>query len=337
MNQDRKRNDSDDDDFDAGTRQTGYSVSSSAMHRNAQLRLLDDRFEKIEEEYNEDDEDEEDYLSGEELEERQDFDAILDEFLEKYEIVGRKMEEKLEGESSAAQLDAVRQQLLKTHIKEEVEENDGKPKKAKKTYQPSLERPMQKQRETWDVQSVISTYSNLENHPSLINDRGPSKRIRIDPKTGMPILVEVERKKKKEKKEEEAEEEEEEEEEEENYAPAENKGAARSKKESKEDKKARKQAVKDAKKVHTNLPLSYIKLTNKINRTEEKKRKVQRKLSRMKRIVKREFYNKRSKLKALLIFLNFFAYIFIRIKKKKHSCRTASLTAWKSSDKLPTY
>ncbi|KAI8058918.1 Low temperature viability protein-domain-containing protein [Gilbertella persicaria] len=256
MNQSKRDSDDDDelDDFDRQTRQTGFSMSSSAMHRNPQLRLLDDRFEKIEEEYAE--ESEEDDEEEEETEERADFEAILDDFLEKYEIVGRKMQPKMEGETSAAKLDMIRQGLLKTHIHEQVEVPRSKPV----VLEPKLERPVQKQRETWDVQSVISTYSNLENHPSLISDQGPSKRIRIDPKTGMPILVEVARKQKKKEQEEVENESESEEEEEEEMA--ENKGVPRSKQETKEEKKARKQAVKDAKKVikiiHHHIDLLFL-------------------------------------------------------------------------------
>ncbi|KAI8366887.1 Low temperature viability protein-domain-containing protein [Blakeslea trispora] len=231
----QNRYNSDDDEDDYRTQQTGLSVSSSAMHRNTQLRLLDDRFERIEEEYAEESDEE----SGEEMEEeRADFEAILDDFLDKYEIVGRKMQPKMDGESSAAKLDTVRQGLVKPEITPELENV----RLTQAVLEPKLERPVQKQRETWDVQSVISTYSNLENHPSLISDRGPSKRIRIDPKTGMPVLVEAPRKQKTIEEEEESEESEEEEE------LAENKGVARSKVESKEEKKARKQAVKDAKK-----------------------------------------------------------------------------------------
>ena len=39
---------SDDDDLlERQTKQTGFSVSSSVMHRNKQLTLLDDRFDKV--------------------------------------------------------------------------------------------------------------------------------------------------------------------------------------------------------------------------------------------------------------------------------------------------
>ncbi|KAI7901719.1 Low temperature viability protein-domain-containing protein [Cokeromyces recurvatus] len=241
--------DDESDKFDRYTKQTGYSVSSSAMHRNTQLRLLDDRFEKIEEEYMED-EDESEEMNEEEIQQREDFESILDDFLEKYEIIGRKMEPKMEGESSAAKLDSYRQGLIKPDVQQLEEQHEpSKPRLTRALLEPRLERPVQRQKESWDVQTIISTYSNLENHPSLISDKGPSKKIRIDPKTGMPILVEVERKQKKKQVEEEENSEEEEEDDDDENISAENRGVARLKGETKEEKKARKQAVKEAKKV----------------------------------------------------------------------------------------
>ncbi len=77
-----------------------------------------------------------------------------------------------------------------------------------------------------NINHVLGTYSNLENHPVLISDE-PSKRIKLS-KKGIPVGVL--RKK--------AEEEEEEEEEKQNL------GAPRAKDESKEMKKQRKQMIK---------------------------------------------------------------------------------------------
>jgi len=46
-------------------------------------------------------------------------------------------------------------------------------------------------RERWDVETVLTTYTNLENHPRLIRarekQRGP--KIQLDPKTGFPLEV----------------------------------------------------------------------------------------------------------------------------------------------------
>lgn len=206
---------------------------------------------QIEEEYfKEEDEEDEDDNGLENLEDRADFDSILDDFLDKYEIVGRKMKPKLEGDTSGEKLDTLRQSLGAIRLSEEDEEDKPKSRKDQVDHVDIWERPV-KQRETWDCQTVLSTYSNLENHPAMISDRGkPKKKIVINPKTGMPSLVEAAPKKPKQdpiQEEHISEEEQEEEDEEEDIEPV-NLGVARSKKESKEEKKARKAAVKEAKK-----------------------------------------------------------------------------------------
>jgi protein LTV1 len=174
------------------------------------------------------------------------------------------MQPKMEGETSGEKLDVFRQGLVKPNAEAIEAASQPKITLTRQVLEEAMpERPVQRKRETWDVQSIISTYSNLENHPSLISDKGPKKKIRIDPKTGMPVLVEVERKQTKLRQENEQEEEEEDEEEDDEEAPV-NKGEARSKKESKEDKKARKQALKDEKKVTVTLlmPGSICIITN---------------------------------------------------------------------------
>ncbi|KAL1926005.1 hypothetical protein VTP01DRAFT_7098 [Rhizomucor pusillus] len=260
--QDRRQADSDDefeDDLvERRSRMTGFSVSSSAMHRNPQLTLLDARFDKIEEEYmNDNSEDEE--FEGELLEERADFEDILDDFLDKYEIVGRKMQPKLDGETAEQKLDKVREALLATTLSDDedkasvstVRRSHTRNSKDSTDNVEIWERPV-KYREAWDCQSVLSTYSNLENHPKLISDRGPKKKILIDSKTGMPSLVQVDKKNRKPRQEElEKVQEEEEEEagsgEDEEEQQRINTGIPRSKNETKEEKRARKAAVKEAK------------------------------------------------------------------------------------------
>jgi len=70
----------------AHTATSGYSMSSSALVRTEGLTLLDDRFNKIEEEYNISDED--DGPDGPVAETRHDFDKILDDFLGGYTVTG---------------------------------------------------------------------------------------------------------------------------------------------------------------------------------------------------------------------------------------------------------
>lgn len=43
-----------------------------------------------------------------------------------------------------------------------------------------------RERDKWDCESILSTYSNIYNHPKLINEpKGPGK-IKIDSRTGIP-------------------------------------------------------------------------------------------------------------------------------------------------------
>ncbi|ORX49091.1 Low temperature viability protein [Hesseltinella vesiculosa] len=239
----------DDDRDDIRSKGTGFSVSSSAMVRNSQLQILDDRFEKIEEMYMKDDDEEEEEEEGQTLEERADFDAILDEFLEKYEVVGRKMAPRLEGDTSVAKLDTIRHALDTLAISEAYNDDETKPTRKHDPELNKLIMPVEpKHHQTWDCQSIISTYSNLENHPQLIKDNARQKKITIDPKTGMPVLVEKQRKQRVEDDHDADRDDANEDLSSEGEEDPENLGVKRSKLETKEEKKLRKQAVKDAKK-----------------------------------------------------------------------------------------
>ncbi|CAG8773460.1 13010_t:CDS:2, partial [Racocetra fulgida] len=166
-------------DDDMRSRITGnYSMSSSVMHRNDKLRLLDDQFEK---EYMEDYDDDSDIESTSSSQVRQDFSQILDEFLDKYEISGRKIVPKSE-DTVQNQLDAIRQELGQVHLNEQgselKEEMVNKATKTSKEYVEVESEPFTK-KQAWDCQSILSTYSNLENHPTLIREQ-PRKKSNTD-------------------------------------------------------------------------------------------------------------------------------------------------------------
>ncbi|KAF9425764.1 hypothetical protein BGZ94_007240 [Podila epigama] len=247
-----------------GASASTFSMSSSAMFRNENLTLLDERFDKIEREYESDsDEDEERTdLASEEL--RKDFDSILDDFLDKFEIVGSKMVPRLEGATSENKLTTIRNAMLVDDDEKSVATTVGGTKSRKKKdedipeeIQTDFRSRAERMRDNWDVQTILSTYSNLENHPGMIKET--RKMIHIDPKTGMPVVTEqlskkaLQRRKKLEEAAAAAEADsdndgEEEEEEEEEEAEPENLGAKRNKAETKEEKKARKEAIKQEKK-----------------------------------------------------------------------------------------
>ncbi|BFZ59340.1 Protein ltv1 [Saitoella coloradoensis] len=108
---------------------SNYSMSSSAMFRNEGLTLLDDRFDKIEQEYMDDiDEEEEDELA--QVEQRPDLESIFDDFLDNYAVKGKKLVAMSKHENGLYQLDEVRRDLGGARIYEPKEKSTKKKKAA---------------------------------------------------------------------------------------------------------------------------------------------------------------------------------------------------------------
>ncbi|OTA99926.1 hypothetical protein M426DRAFT_76092 [Hypoxylon sp. CI-4A] len=108
------------------TSQSGYSMTSSSLVRTEQLGILDARFDKIEEQYNEDDfEDGDDTASMSQVSAvssvtgpvRNDFDGIMDEFLGGYSMHGKKHLKKGKWKSGTAELDEIRRELGPARIR----------------------------------------------------------------------------------------------------------------------------------------------------------------------------------------------------------------------------
>jgi protein LTV1 len=98
----------------AGTESSGYSMSSSALFRTEGLTLLDDRFDKIEEEYAEEEEGEDDLRSNSGValpETRRDLDSVLDEFLDGYSVGKKGRVRRGKYGSGMEQLDEIRRGL----------------------------------------------------------------------------------------------------------------------------------------------------------------------------------------------------------------------------------
>lgn len=104
------------------TSESGYSMTSSSLVRTEQLGILDARFDKIEEQYNEDDEDdfpEDASIAQSQISTtssvtgpmRNDFDGILDDFLGGYSMHGKKHVKKGKWKSGTAELDEIRREL----------------------------------------------------------------------------------------------------------------------------------------------------------------------------------------------------------------------------------
>lgn len=100
----------------AMTSSTGYSMTSSSLFRTEGLTLLDDRFDKIEEQYAEDEMDDGASVTTSSSIASQgplpsNFDSIMDEFLGGYSMSGKKRVKKGGFQSGLEQLDEVRQGL----------------------------------------------------------------------------------------------------------------------------------------------------------------------------------------------------------------------------------
>uniref|UniRef100_A0A3Q4GNW4 Protein LTV1 homolog n=1 Tax=Neolamprologus brichardi TaxID=32507 RepID=A0A3Q4GNW4_NEOBR len=147
-------------DEETKSRFTEYSLTSSVMRRNEQLTLLDDRFEKFYEQF---DDDEIGALDNAELEGFIEPDSVrLDEVLKDY--FKQKEKESLRPEDLGPKgLPVVRE-----------EEEDEDEEEEMETV--VVEAPEEK----WDCETIISTYSNIYNRPKVIEE--PQKERRVEKK-----------------------------------------------------------------------------------------------------------------------------------------------------------
>ncbi|KAI5475775.1 low temperature viability protein [Pseudohyphozyma bogoriensis] len=247
-----------------------FSMTSSAMFRNEGLRTLDDRFDEIEKMYEDDSDsswgghsDEDDDVVHEAIPAREDLTQIMDDFLSRYEVLGGKMRHVLEGETPAGKLEKIRRELASLDIEggEEGETpEEAARRKEKESILEAVERqlreeekgggkipmPEEKMKDRWDCETVLSTYSNVSNHPRMLRmrdlkEKKPAK-IEIDEKTGFPLVDGEHMGPKKRNRRHDAIEEEDEDEEMEEVEIRET--VTRPRGESAEQKKARKAAVK---------------------------------------------------------------------------------------------
>lgn len=150
-------------DEETKSRFTEYSMTSSVNKRNAQLQLLDERFEKFFENY---DEPEIGALDCEEIEGHLEVnDALMEQCLVEFKRTDELDEYKREWDTERIKkLENVDEESSDEELVEVVTEK------------------------RWDCESILSTYSNIYNHPKLIEEPR-RQRIRINAKTGVPENV----------------------------------------------------------------------------------------------------------------------------------------------------
>ncbi|KAI9218830.1 hypothetical protein BC828DRAFT_387576 [Blastocladiella britannica] len=182
------------------------SMTSSVLTRTSHLELLDDRFDALEREYADDQLGAVDAPAPPTLsaEQKQFVDALMDEFLTttsvtthntpyenlavqgggvgQYEEVRRLMRTDDNG------VELPREHLLRKYAMQEVREV-ADPDEDARTL-PKIHLVEDKYaNERWDCESILSTYSNLDNHPAVISERG--RRTRRVPKAGSTVASSV--------------------------------------------------------------------------------------------------------------------------------------------------
>merc|ERR1719454_1494319 len=150
---------------ETATKFTNYSMSSSCIRRNAQLTLVDDKFEKFFDQYSDG---EEGALEGEDIE------GTLDEEGQRMEnlLAAHKEEKRTERQQLEREREVVRQ-VLERGDDEEMEEI-------------ILPADAEAKREQWDAETILTTYSTLYNHPKLISEPKKLGPIQLSTKTGIP-------------------------------------------------------------------------------------------------------------------------------------------------------
>uniref|UniRef100_A0A1B0BEP5 Protein LTV1 homolog n=1 Tax=Glossina palpalis gambiensis TaxID=67801 RepID=A0A1B0BEP5_9MUSC len=170
-------------DEETKSRFTEYSMSSSVMHRNEQLTLLDDRFERFYATY---DDPELGDLATEEIEGawHQKHPHLMD-CMQEFKKSKKALKYNKEWD---------RQRIEKYRY---VADGDLDPNE--QLVEVEVEDPKRKK---WDCESILSTYSNIYNHPKLIEEpknrsrctscstqEAQNQKIVIDSKTGIPMNV----------------------------------------------------------------------------------------------------------------------------------------------------
>ncbi|KAK3749693.1 hypothetical protein QZH41_014975 [Actinostola sp. cb2023] len=162
------------------SRFTSYSMTSSVIRRNEGLTLLDHRFERVMEEY---DEDEIGALDHEEMTGTVNPDSqILNALAEEFEQHASKVH-------FADAETTENHDKVKSSTRKQVKNDQDSSEDDSDNNDDDIIRMDVAPKEQWDCESILSTYSNLYNHPTLIKEMPKVKPIKLSSKTGIPLGV----------------------------------------------------------------------------------------------------------------------------------------------------
>ena len=208
----------DDDDEDKSLREfetkskfSNYSMTSSVIRRNEGLRLLDDKFEKIFAEY---DDDQIGALETEEIEGFREYnDLVLESALAEFEKLNEKRTYKTEmdrekqgkvakastlgslaehAEENATSQDDETEEEGDDDDEDTLTESDGDDDDDDENAYDVVKVSKRKDKDDrLDCESIVSTYSNLYNRPAVISEKrvAATGQIQLSRKTGLPLGV----------------------------------------------------------------------------------------------------------------------------------------------------
>lgn len=178
--------------WDSRTMDTSYSaMSSSTMFRSDKLALLDDRFDQILEEYSDDEIGELDAddpsVRGDNLVSKVRLESMLDNFLEATEVVGQK-KRLVSRVDKTGLIDSVRD-TLKESARDAIKLYENEDDVVEEEGHSAIIMPQEKRPDTWDVESVLTTCSNIYNRPKIIYEgRSELAKIQLKGKSGLPVV-----------------------------------------------------------------------------------------------------------------------------------------------------
>ncbi|CAF0947733.1 unnamed protein product [Brachionus calyciflorus] len=169
-------------DFETKSRFSNYSMTSSVIRRNAGLSQLDEQFEKFFAQY---DEDQIGALDTEDIDGFRMNDQVLESALEDFKKYIEKNKYQPEKSSIKPNLGVLMEENSDAETVEESGEEDSQDEN--NNYDTVHYYKKKEKEERFDCESIISTYSTLYNHPSVISEK--SDKIQLSKKSGLPLGV----------------------------------------------------------------------------------------------------------------------------------------------------
>lgn len=139
------------------------SVSSACAYRSASSRLA-----QVQRQYDSDEEDEDEMDDGLEdsdeapelITTREDFDTMMNEFLDNYEILGGKMQPVLPGDTATEKLDTLRKALGQARLRDGDEDYDSE------VDDVLMPLDIDEKQDRWDCETILSWWTCLLHHSS---------------------------------------------------------------------------------------------------------------------------------------------------------------------------